>query len=827
MTTYTFIYDYKDSRFKVKIKNAPNPDKIVTLNLNIEAALNTGKAISRTVYDIMKDAAEDPRVLNIKEYISKTFFQGEFGGSYTKALQDLENESFFMGDEDVHFNKCKTSTDGGPSIITLAAITATNILYESGLGPEKICATPIQELNIWYTPAARLDSADKVTCSGNHYFPDKKNTIIFDQSFTSRLGFPHNLEWSASDISETIDKPKHKVTIRASKYINPSLQVVIDLKTNTLSPKTTGLAFYSLAGNKKKNKALNKATSTDIKQETEIFKYLLLKELGDVAQVWLYYALLIVNLYLTKPEPEKVIEEEIEKEKNDYLMLTTDSIVYFLCKVLQLPAGYTGSRTGVTKGNCTVKYFKMGPLDYKKHLKNLLNMESNRIKQHNLNNFTAISNILKPDTRKKNEGLISLYLFDFHIIFPDYLDIPRYLAKNKTRDKICSGRELITGVVVKEHFGRAEGSVDPHTLTLEEQQVISNKIKKKLEALRIKIEECQTGLVAFVETKVTEFNTEDFTSTKPDQITEMYSNLLKELKEYKCEQYITVLKKSRGDAKYVFNKTKELQDESIVFYYKIDCDQPFKFLQECIPGFLDEDEDSFDAPDWENDDEDASDALLDKDDVQDEEEGQAPSTSPVPVPVAGGDGDGEFNENKNIGYYEYLVLYFVYTFWFRDFKIVDNIVPLTDTEICLFAKYYDELVWYCSNKNWNIDSDIWKNSKIARHFKKIFKIKTDEEIVELGKPLSNYINFEEPQSFNSKLDQLKIKSSKIKFRSSRSSRFSKIKSRSSKIKSRSSKIKSSKIKSRSSKSRYFKLFKDATRATNKRTKNSVVYTRNL
>ena len=71
MTTYTFIYDYKDSRFKVKIKNAPNPDKIVTLNLNIEAALNTGKAISRTVYDIMKDAAEDPRVLNIKERIDR------------------------------------------------------------------------------------------------------------------------------------------------------------------------------------------------------------------------------------------------------------------------------------------------------------------------------------------------------------------------------------------------------------------------------------------------------------------------------------------------------------------------------------------------------------------------------------------------------------------------------------------------------------------------------------------------------------------------------------------------------------------------------------
>ena len=823
MTTYKFIFDYTDSRFKVIISNAQNPDKIVKLSLNIEAVLKIDNAIARTVYDIMKDAAEDPRVLNIKEYISKTFFQGEFGGSYTKELQKIENESFFMGDEDVHFNKCKTSTDGGPSIITLAAITATNILYESGLGPEKICATPIQELNIWYTPAARLDSADKVTCSGNHYFPDNNNTIIFDESFTRRLGFPHDLKWSASDISETIANPKHKVTITASKYIDidtDPLQVEIDLKTNTVSPdensKTKGLAFYSLAGNKKKNQALNKFTSTDIRHETEIFKYLLLKELGDVAQVWLYYALLIVNLYLTKPEPEKVIQQEIEQEKNNYLMLTTDSIVYFLCKVLQLPAGYTGSRTGVTTGNCTVKYFKMGPLNYKKHLKNLLSMESNRIKQHNNNNYMAILNIIQIDTRRGKQGHIFFDKFIFHIKLPDPKET-RYrfvVPDNFNFDKILLGSEFMSSKMdVPSQL--KQGGLTDRDLSKEEKLKLSDNIKKKFEALLTKIDDCRIGLEAFVKKKETEFNDKDFTSTKPDQITEMYSKLLNELNEYKCEQYITVLKKPYSKAKYVFNKTKELQDFTICFKLPMIIIDPFYFTEELIPDPID--------------------SLYEDEEVDEMiyEEGPDPSTSPVPVPVAGGDGDGEFNENKNIGYYEYLVLYFVYTFWFQDFKIVDNIVPLTDTEICLFAKYYDELLWYCSNKNWNIDSDIWKNSKIASHFKKIFKNKTDEEIVELGKPLSNYINFEEPQSFNIKLDQLKIKSSKIKFRSSRSSRFSrfsKIKStkiKSSKIKSRSSKIKSSKIKSRSSKSRYFKLFKDATRATNKRTKYSVVYTSNL
>ena len=733
MTTYTFIYE--EPSFKLIINKDTLSEMKHDLGLNIEPVLNIDKANARTIYDIMKDAAEEPPVSNINRYLEQTFNMTKgFPNNYKKQLHDMENESIFMGgDEVVHFNVIKTSTYGGLEPILKS--NATNIVYESGMGPEMICVVPIETLIIWDTPAAHLDPASKITA--NNYFPNNKDKIIFDGSFTTKLGFPHNLEWSAADISATADTPIHEVTINAAQYIDKPLKVTIDLKNESFSPKTTGIAHYSLSGNKKKNTQLNKEGITS--KLEDIFKYLLLKELGDVAQVWLYYALIIVNLFIT--EQKELI--------NTYLMLTTDSIVYFLCKVLQLPVGYTGSRTGVQRGHCTVKFFTIGKPNYKTHLRNLLLMESKRIEQHNLNNSTAIRNILKPDDRKKEEGLISLYLFDFHIILPDYLEIPSYIAKYKTRDKICEGRELINGVVPSEHSGRAKNSVDTRPLDLNEQKVISDNIKIKLERIVDTINQLNDDLKEFVKSKNEEFDRKDFTNTTSASITGMYYDLLNELKKYKCEQYITVLKKMRGDAKYMFNKTEVLQDESIIFYYKKISEQPFQFLQDCIPGFLDVD-----------DDEDSFDALLEEEDV----ETSGGSRSPV--------GGGQFNENKNIGYYEYLLLYFVYTFWFQKFKIVDNIVPLTtDRDYCLFAKYYDMLVWECSNNNWNLDT--WNHPQFSKHFNKIFNKKTDEEIVELGKQLSNYINFynfEETSSFNIQVDQLKLRTSKLRTSKSRSSK---------------------------------------------------------
>lgn len=725
MSIYRFIYEQLSFSFKLLINNGVAPTQKVDLGLNIEGVLNLLKAKKRTIHDVMKDADEDPSVSNIEDHLTETFFPDtkSFGNNYKKGLHDIENDSVFMGDEEVYFDVIKTSTDRGPPIQFRSS--ATNILYESGMGPEKICTTPIQQLNIWDTPAAHLDPASKI--QGNKYFPDNKNTIIFDKSFTTKLGFPHNLEWTTTDVSETADGSKQEVTISASQYINTTpLKVKIDLNKNTFTPtvNSKGLAYFSLLGNKRKNTALNKLTNTKA-AAADIFKCLLLKELGDVAQVWLYFALIILNLFLTGNYAGQI---------NNYLMLTTDSVVYFFCKVMRLPSEYSGSRTGVQRGRCTVKYFTIGTPDYKKHLRNLLLIESKRILQHNLNNSTAIEKILKVDIRQKKAGLINFSLFNIHIKIPNY--VQHNLKKN---DYICSGIELINGRVVSGSL--TDAYVKTRVLTLKEQLDISNIIKQRLEGLLQKIEQLNIDLEAFVKSQNAYIETKDFTQVSANDITPIYYRLLDELKRYKCEQYITILKKSENGAKYTFNKIKEIQHDSITFFNRhITNKVPFTFLDDVIPDFPDssvEDEDSFDEEDEEDEEIDES-----KDPEEpDGKRQRIKGGSRLPV------GRGQFNqissikkENIYIGYYEYLLLYFVYTFWFQNFKIVDSIVPLTTySEYCLFAKYYDMLVWECSNNNWNLDT--WNHPQFSKHFKKIFKKKTDEEIEMLGKQLSNYINF--------------------------------------------------------------------------------------
>lgn len=177
-------------------------------------------------------------------------------------------------------------------------------------------------------------------------------------------------------------------------------------------------------------------------------------------------------------------------------------------------------------------------------------------------------------------------------------------------------------------------------------------------------------------------------------------------------------------AKYMFNKIKELQHDSITFYNRHIIDKvPFNFLDDVIPDF----------PDSSVQDEDAFDDKLIGEDQDDEEDEDSEEPKGKRQRKVGGSrlpvGRGQFNEissskkeNIDIGYYEYLLLYFVYTFWFQNFKIVDNIVPLTTySDYCLFAKYYDMLVWECSNNNWNLDT--WKHPQFSKHFKKIFKKK--------------------------------------------------------------------------------------------------------
>jgi hypothetical protein len=377
-----------------QIEYTKDSDAPVVIETNV-GLLNISLMRVRLLCDFIKDALVDSK-LNMnqcKQIIRNIYCKGNitdpspmttadieylFNSDYKVLLQELEDRL----DKAPNIKAQTTELINQPKLSTVGSNTkisdAEHVFYESGFGSESIMRSKGYQ-NI-LTPAAIMDPLHKEVA--NVYFPMPNLNIVFDKSFTNRLGFPDTM-WGCNDIQV----PSHQVpiakqvSIQYTQLINgltPEILSVGFIPINDFIPFTTksdikkGPFGPYLKGNKEKNADILKLTESGFSADEtgkiigiadntaimQIIKILETKELGDVAQIWLYLAYLIENNLLAQREKA--------------LMITTDSVVYLFCQLLNLSCAYTGSRAKVESKNCSIYHYVAGPPDYQQKISNML-----------------------------------------------------------------------------------------------------------------------------------------------------------------------------------------------------------------------------------------------------------------------------------------------------------------------------------------------------------------------------------------------------------------------------------------------------------------------
>jgi hypothetical protein len=287
-------------------------------------------------------------------------------GSMLKNLEDsiLINEKKFVTELK---NILKTSTVGSNTQIS----TASDVFWESGFDSAKVCST--HNFKRIRTSAATLDPLPKDNAT-EIFNPN----VHFDERFTNRLGFVQNIVWT----NKATDTNRSEVTINFGPEENKVSGFVVNTK-----PTSRG-AFEELClGNNEKNYAVNQLFNVTKFDKAHIIRLLVMKELGDVAQVWMYLAYVyIMGLH-------------INNERTKALMVTTDNVVYIFCMMLRLTCMNTGSREGVKSGCCTLKYYLPGEQDFNLKLKNMTTVHYNRLLQQNSSIIMGLR-IMKLDKSK-------------------------------------------------------------------------------------------------------------------------------------------------------------------------------------------------------------------------------------------------------------------------------------------------------------------------------------------------------------------------------------------------------------------------------------------
>lgn len=333
----------------------------------------------------------------------------------TMAANDNELEALktyvdtiLAGNIEKQLNLVKNSTSGQDA----RKITdATNIFWESGDNLKLVCRAPLNTIIKYGTPGSILDPLSKGY--PNQWFPAAGAllNIIFNNTFTTRLGFPGGLEWTCTNNAAA---GLFNVNMNADN--NVSIQGDISSIQNRRPPTDRGAFSLYTQGNKDKNAVISQLNiPTDC---VEFKKLVVSKELGDIAQVWMYFAFIIITAINQGGD----INANITRLKSHSSMITTDSVVYLFCQLLGIACVYTGAREGVKSGQCSVYSFTTGEPNFPTQLKNMTRSYYERIIEHNriiINGLTEMAKSLnfrylrlvdQTDNFGRNTGLQNIVL---------------------------------------------------------------------------------------------------------------------------------------------------------------------------------------------------------------------------------------------------------------------------------------------------------------------------------------------------------------------------------------------------------------------------------
>jgi len=321
------------------------------------STLSTDDLQSRFFCDIIKDSQTGTNITNIIEILKTCFSTGKknipnIKNDYHTKLISIERQldGVCKPYETILKNILNTDTIGSNTKISYA----DTAFWESGFGIERICVN--SSVKSLQTSAAVLDPISKDPVA-EYYNPN----VIFDNTFVTRLGFVGISQWSSKQ--SVIDSNKSEVEIIFNSATSP------DPLQGTVTKGDREIFANYCQGNNEKNGVVNNLYKPPASNCDEIVKYLVIKELGDVAQVWMYLAYVCIV--------------DQEKDRTKSVMITTDNVVYTLCKLLHLSCINTGSREGVLSGHCTLKHYLSGDVDYNNKFKVMIKQQSERILQHN------------------------------------------------------------------------------------------------------------------------------------------------------------------------------------------------------------------------------------------------------------------------------------------------------------------------------------------------------------------------------------------------------------------------------------------------------------
>jgi hypothetical protein len=322
-------------------KKNPKKKKVTGSRLPIDTQ------ISRLIADIKKDSIASNNTVSsgklerlLKIMFPSTSYSEKIQGKInllSSGSQNYINELERIDSNDLkrviisyneHFQLNVLSSD----LVHACASDATFVFPETGLSPSKaVMNDPDNPMKVIGTAAGYLDPGSGSTEINRLYMPKRIN---FDSEDLMENGFPDGMKWEAT-------RPKGYTTPSETEGYNlfeihvlPEDIYDVEIVYPTAATPVKGLinkngvitgALEPLClGNAEKNSEIE--TGGD---DNKAINLLLTKELGDVAQVLTYDDFVSQN--------KRVLQKQS-------VMITTDHVVYMLCKELNLSCIYTGAQ---------------------------------------------------------------------------------------------------------------------------------------------------------------------------------------------------------------------------------------------------------------------------------------------------------------------------------------------------------------------------------------------------------------------------------------------------------------------------------------------------
>lgn len=280
----------------------------------------------RTICDIRKDATNATipvhNSLQLNDILTKIF-----------EHQTLVKEATLPKLEEIKaisYDNCKDYISGRVFIKSAYTdhipIPVTHVFNESGAKPDTFSpegATIMSSFASVADPATRTNPTES--------FPKKDLGLLFDYSFMELVGFLEGTMWSATQIGNfDVNNTTYNFKILVGKGVNVSGEGVTDSSIATTNFNTNNKPGYYFQGNPTKNKFINKNLNPNRDKLAEILKYMIIKEMGDMMQVYV----MLVWFYVEK-------KKNSEMNKDNFVMSTTDLVVMNTCQLFQMPCLYT------------------------------------------------------------------------------------------------------------------------------------------------------------------------------------------------------------------------------------------------------------------------------------------------------------------------------------------------------------------------------------------------------------------------------------------------------------------------------------------------------